>query len=125
MISRTSIALSLVFLTPLIASAATPCEILTKGNTDYSAKRLDSALAVYKEVESVDKNGKDRCTASIYATVGTIHTLAGREAKDSAKALNHFKNAARYNRAFANALMCNAGSCGDSEQFWANQDFYK
>jgi hypothetical protein len=103
MISRYSLVSASLLFSCTLASAMTPCDVLRNGNTEYEAKRFDSALTLY------------------------IYTILGRDAvKEPPVALAHHKNASKYNRAFANALMCSAGDCKGSEEFWAKlQDFYK
>lgn len=110
-----------------VALAATPCEILTKGNAEYAAKRWDSALTIFRQVEAIDQVGKDSCTASIYATMGSVYTILGKDSvKEAPVSLDHYRNASRYHAAFANAVMCNKGNCKPSEDFWGQfQGFYK
>lgn len=119
MMDRYALAFAPMLLACTPSFAQTPCEILGKGNVEYSAKRFDSALTIYRQVEAVDKSGKDRCTASVYATMGTIYTVLGLEAaKESKVSLDHYKKSSMYNRAFANALICNQGDCKAADEFW-------
>lgn len=73
-------------------------------------------------MERTDRLGRQVCTASIYATVATSYASLTRVAmaKDTAAAAAElYRHAARYNRAFAAALMCRGGDCGDAQAIWS------
>lgn len=114
---------SLIFgsllITPL-AYADVSCDILEQGNKYYSSRNYREALDIYKKIEDIDRYGKQDCTKSIYATIGTIYNILGdQQARvDPSKASFYHKESSKYNRAFAYAEACNAGNCENSKKFW-------
>ena len=109
------------------ALASESCDILVSGNK-YYGKDNAKAIDIYKKIEGVDLLGKDRCTASIYATIGTIYKIKGDKSVKSSnneKTVAFYKLSTKYNRAFANALMCNQESnCKASEEAWKKGSFW-
>lgn len=108
------------------ALSADPCDILEKGNAFYSAGKYEEAIAAFSEVEKVDRVGKAECTDSIYATVATSYAFLAQNAlpADTAAAANFYRLAAKYNRAFAAALMCRSGNCRDSQDIWSGNSIW-
>jgi tetratricopeptide (TPR) repeat protein len=82
------------------------CNILNEGNEFYTAKKFDSAVEIYKKIESDDIESKGQCSGSIYATLATIYTYYGDDARktDPERAIIAYKTASRYNRRFAQAV---------------------
>ena len=110
-------------LSSFAASASTPCEMLGSGNKHYS-KDDTKAIDIYKKVEKIDRIGTDRCTASIYATIGTIYKKMADASLSNEKAVKYDKLSSKYNRAFANALMCDSGNCTASLDLWKVDSFW-
>lgn len=108
-----------VSITFATAYSSEPANVLNSGNKHFG-KDDTKALGIYKTIEDIDIFGKDRNTASIYATIATIYKKKGGEAiknGNKEKAIIYYKLSAKYNRTFANALMCNNGDCRASENF--------
>ena len=106
---------------PTVTFADVSCDILSKGNNYYLTKKYNKAISTFKLIEDIDKIGKQPCTDSIYATMGTIYKILGNNKlkSNSYKAAIYYKTAANYNRAFAYATLCsNANICKDSKAFW-------
>lgn len=105
------------------ANASSSCDILEKGNKNYSKGHFEKALKTYKTIENIDIYGKGNCTMSIYATIATIYTKLGDRSLKEYKiteAIRFFKLSSKYNRAFAYAVDCNLRSCENSRKFWSN-----
>ncbi len=102
------------------AFAGAACDVLETGNKHYSSREYTKALDVYKTIEDIDKIGKEECTPSVYATIATIYTTFGDQqlGSNAKKAALYYKTASKYNRAFANAVICNTKNCDYSTQFW-------
>jgi hypothetical protein len=106
--------------------ASDPCGILEAGN-EYYGKDNSRAIEIFRTVEHIDRVGKDRCTASIYATLGTMYKIEGDKASNSSdheRVIFYYKLSLKYNRAFANALICNGGDCSGSEELWEESSFW-
>ena len=103
------------------AFASAPCDILKAGNK-YFGKNNSKAIDIYLTVEDIDKNGKDRCTASIYSTIGTLYKMKADisfKSSNYEKASIYYKLSTKYNRAFANALLCvKEGNCTPLHNLW-------
>lgn len=110
-------------LIPFTAGASTPCNVLSAGNEHYSKDDI-KAIDIYKTVEDIDKLGKDRCTASIYATIGTIYKAKGDGSSSHEAAVVYYRLSSKYNRAFATALMCHGGDCKASIDLWETNSFW-
>lgn len=109
------------------AFATTPCDILVEGNTHYRAQDFEQALDVYLMVEQVDQLGRAECTGSIYASIATIYLVQANNAfsSNAVLAANLYRNAAKYNRAFAHAVACRIGDCEAAESFWDPQSLWQ
>lgn len=106
---------------PSVTYANVSCDILSKGNKLYQSKKYKEALNALKAIEDFDKIGKESCTDSVYATIGTIYKILGNKQlkSNSYKAALYYKSASKYNRAFAYASLCsNANECKGSKDFW-------
>ena len=116
-----SLLIILSFAVPTSTYANESCDIRGKGNKLYKVKKYKKAIDVYKIVQDVDKIGKEKCTDAVYATLGTIYRILGNKklSSNSYKAAIYFKSSAKYNRAFALAVLCSkAGKCEKSKNFW-------
>ena len=109
------------FILPSVTYANVSCDILSKGNKLYKSNKYKKALNALKAIEDFDKIGKESCTDSVYATIGTIYKVLGNKQlkSNSYKAALYYKSASKYNRAFAYAALCsNANECKGSKDFW-------
>jgi len=122
MVSITFVAILSIF-SSITVNASTPCELLGAGNKYYS-KDNTKAIDIYKKVEKIDRIGTDRCTASIYATIGTIYKKMADTSLNSEKSVMYYKLSSKYNRAFATALMCESGNCIASLDLWKDDSFW-
>lgn len=85
-------------------------------------RQYDESIAIGRRVEDIDRFGKKECTYSVYATIATCYMYLGNDAKKSGnneKAAQYYKAASKYNRAFANGVMCKeSGNCQASKNLW-------
>ncbi len=101
------------------------CDILRDGNVPFKTGKYEQAREIYQKVESIDRMGRQECTASIFASIATTYTIradAAMEA-DKATAAYLYKTASKYNRAFGVAALCrNTKTCEAAEDFWMRED---
>jgi hypothetical protein len=96
------------------------CSILSVGNQYYVKEDYAAAIEAYRIVETIDRHGTTGCTASVYASIATCYSiLAARKLASSPKeAVDSYRTASWYNRAFAYAVDCQLRDCGNSIDYW-------
>jgi hypothetical protein len=113
-----------VALSSPVLAKKTSCEILGDGEKLYIAGKLSEARSAFLKIYEEDRLGRDACTKSIYAYLGTIHMTWADQDKTTnpAKSLENYRTAALFNRAFANAAMCTANNhdCNWATTFWTD-----
>ncbi len=96
------------------------CKVLEAGNALYIAGKHAEAIQAYLNVQDFDRAGQGLCVASIYATIGTIYRLKADtvEQSNAGEAARLLRLANEFNRAFANALICQRGNCENAITLW-------